>query len=105
MEAFYDKGIVVREGGREIVLDPRRNTPGSVVSHGHMHRLSSGGYMPPGTLDILKARRKRGTGTPIEYDREVEVEGFQVTLREAGHTSGSATARVDEVLHTGDFNP
>src|SRR3990170_7174351 len=105
MEAFYDKGIVVREGGREIVLDPRRNTPGSVVSHGHIDHLSSGGYMTPGTLDILKARRKRGTGTPLEYDREVEVEGFNVTLREAGHTFASAMVRVDDVLYTGDFNP
>jgi len=105
MEAFYDKGIVVREGGREIVLDPRRNTPGSVVSHGHMDHLSSGGYMTPGTLDILKARRKRGTGIPIEVDTPAEVDGFTVTLREAGHTFGSAMIRVDDVLYTGDFNP
>src|SRR3990172_4541517 len=105
MEAFYDKGIVVREGGREIVLDPRRNTPGSVVSHGHMDHLSSGGYMTPGTLDILKARRKRGTGTPIDYDRETDVGGFAVTLRDAGHTFGSAMVRVDDTLYTGDFNP
>ena len=105
MQAFYEKGIVVQDGKREIVLDPKRGRTGSVVSHGHMDHLSSGGYMTPGTLDILKARRKRGTGTPIEYDREVEVEGFQVTLREAGHTFGSAMVRVDDVLYTGDFNP
>jgi len=105
MQAFYEKGIVVQDGKREIVLDPKRGRTGSVVSHGHMDHLSSGGYMTPGTLDILKARRKRGTGTPIEYDREVEVEGFQVTLREAGHTFASAMVRVDDVLYTGDFNP
>src|SRR3989304_4436977 len=105
MEAFYDKGVVVREGGREIVLDPRRNTPGSVVSHGVMDHLSSGGYMTPGTLDILKARRKRGTGIPIEVDTPAEADGVTVTLREAGHTVGSAMIRVDDVLYTGDFNP
>jgi Cft2 family RNA processing exonuclease len=105
MQAFYEKGIVVQDGKREVVLDPKRGRAGSVVSHGHMDHLSSGGYMTPGTLDILKARRKRGTGTPIEYDREVEVEGFDVTLREAGHTFASAMIRVDDVLYTGDFNP
>jgi len=105
LDVFYDKGIVVREGTREIVLDPRRGRAGSVVSHGHMDHLSSGGYMTPGTLDILKVRRKRGNGTPIEYDRETDVDGFAVTLRDAGHTFGSAMVRVDDVLYTGDFNP
>src|SRR3989454_1664532 len=105
MQAFYEKGIVVQDGKREIVLDPKRGRAGSVVSHGHMDHLSSGGYMTPGTLDILKVRRKRGHGTPLEYDREADVGGFAVTLREAGHTFGSAMARVDDVLYTGDFNP
>ena len=105
MEAFYEKGIVVRDGKRAIVLDPRRNTPGSVVSHGHMDHLTSGGYMTPGTLDILKARKKRGTGIPVGYDTPVDADGFEVTLREAGHTFGSAMIRVDDVLYTGDFNP
>jgi len=105
MEAFYEKGVVVRDGKRAIVLDPRRNTPGSVVSHGHMDHLTSGGYMTPGTLDILKARKKRGTGIPVGYDTPVDADGFEVTLREAGHTFGSAMIRVDDVLYTGDFNP
>jgi len=105
MEAFYEKGVVVRDGKRAIVLDPRRNTPGSVVSHGHMDHLTSGGYMTPGTLDILKARKKRGTGISVGYDTPVDADGFEVTLREAGHTFGSAMIRVDDVLYTGDFNP
>src|SRR2546427_3229367 len=105
MQAYYEKGVVVQDGNREIILDPKRGRKGSVVSHGHADHLSSGGYMTPGTLDILKARRKRGTGMPLEYDTPTEVEGFQVTLREAGHTFGSAMVRVDDVLYTGDFNP
>ena len=105
MEAFYDKGVVIRDGKREIVLDPKRNRPGSVVSHGHMDHLTSGGYMTPGTLDILKVRRKRGTGIPLECDAPRAIDGFEVTLREAGHTFGSAMVRVDDVLYTGDFNP
>jgi putative mRNA 3-end processing factor len=70
-----------------------------------MDHLTSGGYMTPGTLDILKARRKRGTGIPLEVDAPRDVDGFEVTLRDAGHTFGSAMVRVDDVLYTGDFNP
>ena len=105
MQAFYEKGVVVQDGRREIILDPKRGRKGSVVSHGHADHLSSGGYMTPGTLDILKARRKRGTGTPLAYDTPVDVDGFEVTLRQAGHTFGSAMVRVDDLLYTGDFNP
>lgn len=105
LEVFYDRGIVVKEDDREIALDPRRGREDSVVSHGHLDHLSSGGYMTPGTLDILRVRRKSGRGTPLEYDREADVGGFAVTLREAGHTFGSAMIRVDDVLYTGDFNP
>ena len=105
MQAFYEKGIVVQDGIKEVILDPVRPMPGSIVSHGHMDHLSSGGYMTPGTLDILKARRKRGTGIPVPYDTSIDADGFQVTLREAGHTFGSAMVRVDDVLYTGDFNP
>lgn len=105
MQVEYDRGILLRDGKREIALDPRKGRPHSVVSHGHMDHLSSGGRMTAGTLDILKVRRKRGTGVPIGYDEETDVNGFAVTLREAGHTFGSAMARVDDVLYTGDFNP
>jgi putative mRNA 3-end processing factor len=70
-----------------------------------MDHLSSGAVMTPGTLDVLRARRGRGTGTPLEYHRAMEVGGFDVSFRPAGHTFGSAMIRVDDLLYTGDFNP
>ena len=105
MHVFHDNGIVVQEGVKEVVLDPDRRTPGSIVSHGHMDHLTSGGLMTPETLEILRVRRGSGTGTAVPFDREVELNGFRVTLREAGHTFGSAMVRVDDLLYTGDFNP
>jgi len=86
-------------------LDPPHSREDAVVSHGHMDHLSSGAVMTPETLDVLKVRRPRGTGTPVPYHRATEVGGFDVEFRPAGHTFGSAMIRVNDLLYTGDFNP
>jgi hypothetical protein len=104
MRVRYEGGFLVQDALKEIILDPVRKTPGSVVSHGHMDHLTSGGIMTPETLDILKVRRG-GTGVPLPYGKEVDVNGFRVTMRDAGHVFGSAMIRVDDLLYTGDFNP
>ena len=105
MQVVHRGGIVVQDGLRQLILDPHRKTPGSVVSHGHMDHLTSGGVMTPETLEILRARRGSGTGMELPYGREMEVNGFAVTLKDAGHVFGSAMVRVDDLLYTGDFNP
>ena len=104
MRVRYERGILVQDALKEVIFDPVRKTPGSVVSHGHMDHLTSGGIMTPETLDILKVRRG-GTGTPLPYGKEIDVNGFRVTMRDAGHVFGSAMIRVDDLLYTGDFNP
>ncbi len=104
MRVRYEGGILVQEALKEAILDPVRKTPGSIVSHGHMDHLTSGGIMTPQTLDVLKIRRG-GTGHPLPYGKETEVNGFRVTLKDAGHVFGSAMVRVDDLLYTGDFNP
>jgi putative mRNA 3-end processing factor len=104
MRVRYDGGILVQDSLKEVILDPVRKTPGSIVSHGHMDHLTSGGIMTPETLDILKVRRG-GTGRPLSYGKEIELNGFRVVLRDAGHVFGSAMVRVDDLLYTGDFNP
>ena len=104
MRVRYERGILVQDLLKEVILDPVRKTPGSVVSHGHMDHLTSGGIMTPQTLDVLKVRRG-GTGQALPYGREKEVNGFRVVLRDAGHVFGSAMIRVDDLLYTGDFNP
>ncbi len=105
MQVVHRGGIVVQDGLRQIILDPDRKTPGSVVSHGHMDHLTSGGVMTPETLEVLRVRRGSGTGTELPYGREMDLNGFAVTLKDAGHVFGSAMVRADDLLYTGDFNP
>ena len=47
MRVRYEGGFLVQEALKEVILDPVRKTPGSVVSHGHMDHLTSGGIMTP----------------------------------------------------------
>src|SRR3989442_4897953 len=104
MRVRYEGGILVQEALKEVILDPARKTPGSVVSHGHMDHLTSGGIMNPQTVAVLKVRRG-GTGQPLPYGKEIDLNGFRVVLKDAGHVFGSAMVRVDDLLYTGDFNP
>ena len=104
MRVRYEGGILVQDLLKEVILDPVRKTPGSVVSHGHMDHLTSGGIMTPQTLEVLKVRRG-GTGHALPYGKEIELNGFRVVLKDAGHVFGSAMVRVDDLLYTGDFNP
>jgi len=105
MQVVYRGGILLQDGLCHIILDPARKTPGSVVSHGHMDHLTSGGVMTPETLEVLRVRRGSGTGTELPYEKEIELNGFRVTLKDAGHVFGSAMVRADDLLYTGDFNP
>ncbi|MEE9163304.1 MAG: hypothetical protein V3U17_00680 [Thermoplasmata archaeon] len=106
MRVFYQKGIRVHQNGRELMLDPRSRQPHAIVSHAHMDHLAPGAYMTPETLDVMKVRMgKKADGTALPYHQEVEVEGMNVSLSEAGHVFGSAMIRVDDLLFTGDFNP
>lgn len=104
MRVRYEGGILIQDLLKEVILDPVRRTPGSIVSHGHMDHLTSGGIMTPETLDVLRVRRG-GSGRPLPYGKEVDHNGFRIVLRDAGHVFGSAMVRVDDVLYTGDFNP
>jgi len=104
MRVRYEGGILVQDLLKEVILDPVRKTPGSVVSHGHMDHLTSGGIMTPETLDVLKIRRG-GSGRSLPYGKEIEHNGFRIVLKDAGHVFGSAMIRVDDFLYTGDFNP
>src|SRR5206468_12858572 len=82
VRVFYEDGIVVQDGIKEIILDPARPTPGSIVSHGHLDHLTEGGVMTPETLEILKVRKGSSVATPLPYNREREVNG-----RSEEHTS------------------
>ncbi|HLF06379.1 MAG TPA: MBL fold metallo-hydrolase, partial [Thermoplasmata archaeon] len=100
-------GIEVHGGGRRLLLDPHKKHPGSVVSHAHMDHLTADSYMTRETHAIMKVRKPRSRGMPVEFLTNFEAEGFNVRLLPAGHVFGSAMVLVNEgdVLYTGDFNP
>lgn len=105
MEVFYDVGIHVREGIKEIVLDPRRSCAGAIVSHAHADHMASGALMTPQTLEIMKVRRKASDGISLSYGKKAEYSGFPIVLKDAGHVFGSAMVRIEDLLYTGDLNP
>jgi Cft2 family RNA processing exonuclease len=100
-------GIEVHGGGRRLLLDPHKKHPGSIVSHAHMDHLTADSYMTRETHAIMKVRKPRSRGLPVEFLTNFEAEGFNVRLLPAGHVFGSAMVIVNdgEVLYTGDFNP
>jgi Cft2 family RNA processing exonuclease len=102
-------GIEVASGGRTLFLDPKRATPGAVVTHAHSDHLTPDAHMTPPTLDFLRIRRPTRTGLALAYGRELDLDGVRVRLHDAGHVFGSAMVHVDapdgSLLYTGDFNP
>ena len=105
MRIFRKIGVHVQEGLGEVVLDPRRPCHGSIVTHGHMDHMAEGALMTPQTRDIMGVRIGSRKGTSLEYDTEIEYNGFPVIFRDAGHVFGSAMVRLNDIMYTGDFNP
>lgn len=105
MDIDYDRGIVLRDEQRKLLLDPTHQSDIGIVTHGHLDHLVKDAYMTPHTLDILGVRLGERRGKPVPYGEKVSVGGFDdITLLPAGHVFGSAMIRVDGVLYTGDFN-
>jgi putative mRNA 3-end processing factor len=105
----YKKGIYVRDGDREVVLDPSRKAENSIVSHAHMDHLVSGSLMTHQTRDIMEVRLNSTDAHVVDYHEEIEYGGFDVVMRESGHCLGSAMVHIKgpdtDLLYTGDFNP
>jgi len=105
MHIFFEKGICLQDGIKEISLDPSKPTPGSIVTHAHMDHLTKGALMTHETLSIMKIRLGSGNGRLLAVGREDKYHGFKVKFHEAGHTFGSVMVETEGVLYTGDFNP
>ncbi len=105
LDVFLENGIHVRDGIKEVVLDPRRPTPAAIVSHAHMDHLIPGALMTPETMEIMKVRTGMSEGSTLKYGEDVDFNGFTISFKEAGHVFGSAMVRIDDVLYTGDVNP
>lgn len=105
----YDRGIIIKDGDAEVVLDPTRKMKAAVVSHAHMDHLVKGCLMTPQTRDIMEVRLNTTEAQVVEYDTDIQYGGFDLVLREAGHCLGSAMVHIkgpsSDILYTGDTNP
>src|SRR2546429_8415145 len=104
MRVRYEGGILVQEALKEVILDPARKTPASIVRHGHMDHLTSGGIMTPQTVAVLKVRRG-GTGQPLPSGKELDFNGYRVVFQHVGRGFSCAVVLVDDPLYTGGFHP
>jgi len=105
----YRKGIAVRSGTAEVILDPAKRTDNAIVSHAHMDHLVKGSLMTHQTRDIMEIRLNSTDAQAIDYHEEIGYGGFDVVMRESGHCLGSAMVHLKapgtDVLYTGDLNP
>ncbi|HUR69033.1 MAG TPA: hypothetical protein VM370_07275 [Candidatus Thermoplasmatota archaeon] len=109
MRVVAGNGVEVHSQGDVLCLDPKRTTPGSVVTHGHTDHLTADAYMTPPTVGFLKIRKPTRSALPLPYGTQAQVAGFRVRLHDAGHIFGSAMVEVEapegSLVYTGDFNP
>lgn len=109
MRVTGGNGIEIVSGSGTLFLDPKRETPDSIVTHGHTDHLVPGARMTPPTIDFLRVRKPTRRGEALPYHRDVEIHGLRVRLHDAGHILGSAMVEVTgpegNLLYTGDYNP
>jgi len=105
----YSRGILVKDGDAQVVLDPSRVMKDSVVTHAHMDHLVKGSLMTPQTRDIMEIRLNSTDAQVLDYHDTITYGGFELVLREAGHCLGSAMVHLKgpstDLLYTGDINP
>ena len=109
MRVVENTGIEITVGQQTLHLDPRKETPDSVITHAHTDHLTPGGYMTPATEDFLRIRRPTRSGRRLHYHKNIELKGATIRLHDAGHILGSAmieaTTPDATLVYTGDFNP
>ncbi len=126
------KGIEITHGDARVLLDPQRAKPRRrapttasgdeesvsvpvegpdpfrAVTHAHSDHLAGDAVMTPPTLDFLRIRKPRATGTSAPYGERIDHDGIGLTFHDAGHILGSAMIEVDiadrRILYTGDFS-
>jgi putative mRNA 3-end processing factor len=104
----FKKGIIVKDGKAEVILDPSRRADDAIVSHAHMDHLVKGSLMTHQTRDVMEVRLNSREARSVDYHEEVVYGGFDVVLRESGHCLGSAMVHIEgpntDLLYTGDLN-
>lgn len=102
----WDHGITLHGLRGTLRLDPSRPKAGAaVVTHAHLDHLRGNAHMTAATRDFLAARTGLVDAHALPLGETVELGGWEVTLRDAGHCLGAAMVQAGDVLYTGDFNP
>lgn len=105
--AWDEHGLTLHGLRGPLRLDPGKPGPGpAVVSHAHLDHLSGhGAHMTAPTRDFLAARTGSADARELTVGKTVDLGGWEVTLRDAGHCLGAVMVQAGEVLYTADFNP
>ena len=120
VRVYRDGGIVIEGRGKKLLVDPVATPsckPDAVfISHAHRdhyslralrHLTKVPKIMSRPTLDLLSRRALLDNVVIGSPGDELEVNGIELELYEAGHVIGSLQLRVDlgeSVVYTGDFN-
>lgn len=121
MEISYERGIIIRDSGKKIFLDPEISKIGhavnSIITHAHSDHtqgMSSANvtYTTQPTLDLFSASQRKKNPKNIrtvDFHQPFELEGFEIELLPAGHLLGAAQVLVRKgnttVHFSGDFCP
>ena len=105
----YDDAIRLRT--LNLALDPRRRERFAYVSHAHTDHVARhlGGFATPATVALVQARLGICRLEPLEFNTPLELEGYHIELRPAGHVLGASQIVVDapggtRFVYTGDFS-
>lgn len=105
VDISYEHGIKITKKGKSLFLDPHRNKPNAIVTHGHADHLAKKAIMTHPTKDILKIRRNWDASASLDYGQKLAIDDMEMQFLDAGHVLGSAMVMIDDILYTGDFNP
>jgi len=104
---LVSKGIKLSHETGELRLDPHKRTDQTVfLSHAHSDHVRKHNGDILATTTTLNVSGLQGT--PVEYNKPVNSNGFKIKLLNAGHVPGSSMAFVQDgetLLYTGDFRP
>lgn len=106
-QVSWDHGLTLHGLRGTLRLDPGRPGAGpAVVSHAHLdHLRGDGAHMSEPTRDFLAARLGSVDAKAMAMHKAQDIEGWEVTLHDAGHCLGAAMVQVEDLLYTGDFSP
>lgn len=106
VQVGWDHGLVLNGLGGPLRLDCGKPGPGpAIVTHAHLDHLRGNAHMTEPTRDFLAARLGLVDAKRLDLQKPTQLEGWEVTLHEAGHCLGAAMVEAGGVLYTGDFNP